>query len=146
MVWIQERDGWTMAFRTTTGPFEYWDMPHVPSSAPTVFQCLINDVLQYMQGIFIIAYINNIFTYSQVKETNIPQVKQVIVKLLANYLYAKVEKCEVHVLGVDFILLCYITGTEGVVLMDQNKVSATTNCPALQIAKGLESSANDSSS
>lgn len=56
------------------------------SSAPAIFQCLINDIFREMLEKLVIVYVDNILIYSPNKETH---VKKVLARLLENQLYIK---------------------------------------------------------
>lgn len=86
-------------------------MPCERSSAPAVFQCLINDVLQDMLGKLTIAYLDDILIYSPDQAAHVLQVKNVFSRVLKYLLYIKGEKCKVHVHMVAF--LGYIIRPEG---------------------------------
>lgn len=83
-------------FSTATGDCEYLVMPYGLSNAPSVFQCLINDVLRDMLGYFMIACIDGILIYSPTSETHVDHVRQVLKRHLDHQLYLKGEKCEFH--------------------------------------------------
>lgn len=53
---IRKGDEWKMAFSTTSGHYQYQVIPYELACAPSVFQCLINDVLQDFLGRFVIAH------------------------------------------------------------------------------------------
>lgn len=101
-----------------TGQYEYLLMLYGLSSAPSVFQCLINDVLRDMLGQFVIAYINDILVYSPTYKTHVNHVHQVLKKLLDHQLYIKGEKCEFHQC---ILFLGYVISPEGVSI-DETKV------------------------
>ena len=46
LVRIKPRDGWKTAFRTRYGHFEYKVMPFGRTNAPTIFQHMMNNILQ----------------------------------------------------------------------------------------------------
>lgn len=69
-------------------------MPYGISSTPSVFQCLINDVLRDMLGKFVITYIDDILVYSPSYATHVVHVRQFLQCLLQNQVYVKGEKCE----------------------------------------------------
>lgn len=46
LVWIREEDEWKTACSTTVGHFEYYVMQYGLSCTPSIFQCLINDMLE----------------------------------------------------------------------------------------------------
>lgn len=110
-------------------------MPYGLYGAPSLFQCLKNDVLKDMLGKFVIAYIDNILTYSPSCESHVSHLKQVLSCLLANEIYLKGENCEFHVSSVTF--LGYIISPEGVDMVP-SKVSAVIVWPILQSVMDLQ--------
>lgn len=70
----------------------------VTMSTPSVFQCLISNLLWDMLN-----YINNILIYSSNTETHITHIKVILSHVLENHLYMKAEKCEFHVDKVTFL-------------------------------------------
>lgn len=110
-------------------------MPYGLSSAPSVFQCLINDVLRAFLGKLVIAYIDDILIYSANYYSQVNHVCQVIAKLQENHLYINEEKCKFHATMISF--LGYIFNQE-CIIMDQNKVHAITKWPTTQSIKDLQ--------
>lgn len=82
LVRICRGDEWNTTFSTFSGLYEYCIMPYGLSSTPSVFQCLVNDVLRDMLGKFVTAYIDDILIYSPSYETHIHHVCKVLQKLL----------------------------------------------------------------
>lgn len=121
LVRIREGDEWKTAFSTTTGHYQYRVMPYGLAGAPSVFQCLINDVLREMLGRYLIAYIDDILIYSKSYQEYVSHVKMVLKQLQAHQLYVKGEKCEFHVTTVKF--LGYVISPVGVE-MEETKVRA----------------------
>lgn len=64
-----------MAYSITSGHFKYFVMPYGPSCAPSVFQCLISDILRDILGKFMITYIDNILIYFSSMESHMEHVK-----------------------------------------------------------------------
>lgn len=82
LIRIREGDEWKTGFSTTSGHYEYQVMSYGLSNAPSVFQCLINNVLRDMLGHHVITYINDILIYSNSKEEHVHHVRQVLQRLL----------------------------------------------------------------
>lgn len=85
-------------------------MPYGLSLAPAVFQSLINDMLWQMLGKYVIAYIDDISSYSPNEVAHIQHVQRVMLQLFKHQLYVKGENCQFHVHKVAF--LGYIIGPE----------------------------------
>jgi hypothetical protein len=65
LVCIQEGDEWKMVFRTCYDHFEYVVMPFGLTSAPIVFQHMMNDVFHEYLNDFVVYYINDILIFSK---------------------------------------------------------------------------------
>ena len=48
-------------------------------------------------------YVDDILIFSPDSQTHVPQVRQVLQKLLENHLYVKAEKCDFHAATVSFL-------------------------------------------
>lgn len=66
-------------------------MPYGLSGAPSVFQCLINDVLRDFLGKFVVANIDDILIYLPDFENHVDQVKQILTKSREKCKYVKVQ-------------------------------------------------------
>ncbi|KAK3531338.1 hypothetical protein QTP70_018138 [Hemibagrus guttatus] len=112
LVRIREGDKWKTAFHTTHGHYEYLVMPFGLTSAPAVFQSLINAVFQDILGKWVIAYIDDILVYLTSLEEHVRHVWAVLSGLQQNHLYMKPEKCEFHRTTITF--LGYVISRQGV--------------------------------
>ena len=59
LVCIREGDEWKTTFDTPLGHFEYLLMPFGLTTAPAVFQSLVNDVLRDVIGRFVFVYVED---------------------------------------------------------------------------------------
>ncbi|KAK3519889.1 hypothetical protein QTP70_006639 [Hemibagrus guttatus] len=135
LVRIQEGDEWNTAFHTTQGHYEYLVMPYGLTSAPAVFQSLVNEIFRDLLNQFVIAYIDDILIYSATLKDHVHHVRMVLTRLLQNQLYVKLEKCKFHRMTLTF--LGYVLSPV-VVEMDQSKVQAVTNWPVPTSIKELQ--------
>ena len=119
----------------STGYYEYLVMPSGLTSAPAVFQALVNDVLRDMLTHSLFDYLDDIFIFHKSCEEHVHHVQSVLQRLLKNSLFVKAEKCKFHVPSVSF--LRYILA-QGSVQMDLPKVSAVTSWPVLDSRKQLQ--------
>lgn len=78
LVWIREEDEWKTACSITVGHFEYYVMQYGLSCTPSIFQCLINDMLGDMLSSYVIAYIDDILIYSPDEENHAKHTKVVL--------------------------------------------------------------------
>ena len=60
LVHVRDGDEWKTAFNTHSGHYEYLVMPFGLTSAPSVFQPLVNDVLREMLERLVFVYIDDI--------------------------------------------------------------------------------------
>jgi len=67
-------------------------------NAPSVFQRFIQDIFSDELGIFIQIYLDD-----KKKNYHIKEVNHVLRKLIENYLFAKLEKCDLHVEKTHFL-------------------------------------------
>ncbi|KAJ8343397.1 hypothetical protein SKAU_G00307260 [Synaphobranchus kaupii] len=135
LVRMCEGDEWRTVFNTHNGHYEYLVMPFGLSSAPSVFQALVNDVLREMLERFVFVYLDDILIFSPDLQTHIGHVKQVLKALLQAKLFVKAEKCSFHASTVSF--LGFII-SEGRVRMDPEKVSAVLNWPTPRSMKQVQ--------
>lgn len=122
-------DEWKTAFRTTSGYYQYQDMLYGLACA-SVFQCFINNVLRDFLGKYVIAYINDILTYSPKIEKHIQHIRAILQKLLKNHLYVKGEKCEFHVIRVSFLAMS-LTRMESLWMLTRLSLSLSGQHPVL---------------
>ena len=89
------------------------------TNALTVFQHMANDIFWDFLDIFLIIYLDDLLIYSKTQEEHNAHVRQVLQRLRAYGLYAKLEKCNFDCKQVEF--LGYVASSEGV-SMDPTKV------------------------
>lgn len=75
-------------------------MPFGLTNAPTVFQALVNDLLQEMLNKFVFMYLDDILLFSRSMEDH---VQAILRRRLKNSLFVKAEKCEFHAPSVSFL-------------------------------------------
>ncbi len=68
----------------------------------TMYQKIINNILQQYLNQFVIAYLNNIIIYSKILKKHISYIFKVLEYLNIKNLYLKSKKCEFYRKKVDF--------------------------------------------
>jgi hypothetical protein len=77
-------------------------LPFGLSNAPIIFQSYINKALRNLVDTICVVYLNDILIYSKDKGKYIKYVKQVLERLRAWGLYAKLSKCSFHTKLIKF--------------------------------------------
>jgi len=123
---IKEGDEWKIAFRTRYGLFEYTIVPFGLSNAPGTFQGYINSALSDLLDVTCIIYLDNIMIFSERVEDHKAHVKEVLERLRAHKLYAKLFKCDFHKDSVNF--LGFVVTQNGVI-MEPERVQTIKEWP-----------------
>jgi len=126
---MAEGEEWKTAFWTRYGLFESLVMLFGLTNAPDDFQALINDVLRQFLDDFCMAFLDDIFIYSNTLEEHKKQVYKVLKGLSDAGLHLKPEKCHFHKQEVKYLGL--IITTNGV-RMDPEKVSCILDWQTLR--------------
>ena len=69
-------------------------MPFRLTNAPTIFMCLMNNVMHKYLDKFVVVFINDILIYPNSKEEHKENLKFVLQELREHQLYAKFSKCD----------------------------------------------------
>ncbi|MBE6494448.1 MAG: RNA-directed DNA polymerase [Methanosphaera stadtmanae] len=113
LIRIKEGQEYITAFRTPIWHFEYLVMPFGLRNAPSIFQRFVQDIFSNVIGVYVQIYIDQIIIYSK-NEEHVKQVSYVLLKLIKNRLFAKLEKCDLHVLKTKF--LGFIVSAKGLTM------------------------------
>ena len=89
-----DEDIFKTTFRTMYGHYEFVVMPFGLTNAPTVFMCLMNNVMHKYLNKFMVIFIDDILIYSKSKEEHEEHLKIVLQELREHQLYAKFSKCD----------------------------------------------------
>ena len=132
---MKEGDKQKTAFVSHRGLHEFNVMPFGLSNAPSVFQDLMNHVLQNIQN-FAIAYIDDILIFSETYEDHIKHIEEVFRRLANAGLKLKLSKCEFLKERVKY--LGHIISPNGIA-PDPDKISSIRNMPAPRTIREVRS-------
>ncbi|XP_073510888.1 uncharacterized protein [Phyllobates terribilis] len=135
LVRIRQGDEWKTAFNTRDGHYEYLVMPFGLCNAPAVFQELVNDIFRDLLYSCVVVYLDDILVFSPDLQTHRRDVRQVLLRLRQNHLFAKYEKCLFEQTSLPF--LGYIISQTGL-RMDPEKLSAIEKWPRPEGLKAIQ--------
>jgi Reverse transcriptase (RNA-dependent DNA polymerase)/RNase H-like domain found in reverse transcriptase len=99
--WVEPEDVWKTTFVMVQGVYESLVMQQGDCNAPSTFQRLMNSIFQNYIGIFVHAYLDNIFVFSDMIEEHQKHLELMFNKLCKHSLYLHAEKCELYAKKVE---------------------------------------------
>lgn len=123
------------AFTSRHGHYEWLVLPMGLTNAPAAFMSLMENTFREELDKFVLVFLDDILVYSRTLEEHERHLEQVLERLAANKLYAKMSKCEFFRQEVQF--LGHMVGRKGVRMQD-DKVRAVREWPTPSCQKEVE--------
>ncbi len=123
---VKPADTHKLAFTTSTGRYEFLQLPMGLKISPAVFQRMMNLVCKDYLNKFLLVYMDDLIIYSPSAEQHLKDLNHTFSRLDKAGLRLKIDKCQFFQTKLKY--LGFVVSQEGISL-DPDKVSAVRNFP-----------------
>ena len=132
---IRPSDRHKTAFSTYDGHYEFLRLPMGLKNSPSIFQRMMNVVLQGSLGKYAYIYIDDIVIYSRTAKEHLAHLVKVLTRLRLANLRIKFSKCQFFKTSIDY--LGFVVGKEGL-RVNPKKLISVSHFPIPKDVKGVQ--------